>query len=149
MQRKVSSTEEIPPSEKKYLHPKQPLYANFRFLVLPQKPEPIEVNEDELDFKTKAGLKGEQSKIMNIIERRQDKVNGSTLELEVCLENQPEYQTAGNLALWPKSDPKFVEEVAEYFNLNMDTIIDIDIINHNKKIKLNFVRPLSVRKLLE
>ena len=84
-----------------------------------------------------------------MMEIRQDKLNGSTLEIEVCLQNQPEYQTAGNLALWPQSDPKLVQEVAQYFNLSLDDVIDIEIINQNKKIKLNFIRPLTIKQLLE
>lgn len=33
------------------------------------------------------------------------------------MENQPEYQTAGNIALWPQNDPKIIEEVIDYFKL--------------------------------
>ena len=65
------------------------------------------------------------------------------------LDQQPEYQTAGNIALWPQNDPTIVNEVMEYFSLNPEDLIDIKIINESKKIKLNFVRPLTVRKLLE
>lgn len=65
------------------------------------------------------------------------------------MDKQPEYQTAGNIALWPQNDPNIIKEILDYFLLNPEHLIDIEIINESKKIKLNFVRPLTVRKLLE
>ena len=56
----------------------KPVYANYKFVHV-KKSILQEINEDELDFKTKAGLKGAESQINNIIEIRQDTKNGSTL----------------------------------------------------------------------
>lgn len=37
----------------------------------------------------------------------------------------------------------------EYFKLNPNTIIDVEILDTNKITKLNFVVPITIRKLLE
>ena len=107
------------------------------------------VVESELDFKTKASLLARTSEISGIIEKRQDTKNGSSLELEVALLNQPEYQTAGNIALWPVNDPEIVDEIIKYFKLDENTILDINLLDKNKKNKFNFVAPVTVRELLD
>ena len=68
--------------------------------------------------------------------------------MEVILPGQPEYQTAGNIALWPKNDPKIIEEIVSYFKLNPETFVDIDILDKNKKNKFNFVAPLKIKNIL-
>lgn len=37
----------------------------------------------------------------------------------------------------------------EYFKLNPNTIVDVEILDTNKITKLNFVVPITIRKLLE
>lgn len=64
---------------------------------------------------------------------------------------QPEYATAGNLALYSKNDPSIVKEVAEYFELpekELDGLIGLLKVKEDKKIKLNFL-PNTLRTLLE
>ena len=46
--------------------------------------------------------------IENIVEKRQNKEQGSSLELILHLKGQPEYDTAGNVAVWPANDPAIV-----------------------------------------
>ncbi len=58
------------------------------------------------------------------------------------------YQTAGNLALWPESDPLLVKQVTDYFGVKLDWTVTIQPLN-DKKLSLGFVYPLTVRKLLE
>lgn len=41
------------------------------------------------------------------------------------MEGQPEYQTAGNIALWPTNDPTIIHDAAEYFHLNLDQVVDV------------------------
>lgn len=65
--------------------------------------------------------------------------------MQVILEGEPEYQTAGNIALWPKNDPKIVESIVDYFNLDPEALLDLDILDRNKKNKFNFVAPLKIR----
>ena len=59
----------------------------------------------------------------------------------------PEYDTAGNIALFPEADPKYIEKVSQYFNLNLDTIVTIEPIDDHK-LSLGFIQPLTIRKLL-
>ena len=59
----------------------------------------------------------------------------------------PEYDTAGNIALFPEADPQIIDKVAKYFDLNLDTIVTIEPIDDHK-LNLGFVQPLSLRKLL-
>lgn len=44
------------------------------------------IEEGELDFKTKASIHGKISAIKDIVQKRQDTKNGSSLELQVMLE---------------------------------------------------------------
>lgn len=88
---------------------------------------------------------------MRIKQIRQNTNDGSTLELEIELEGQPEYQTAGNIALYSKNDPAIVRDIVEYFQIkeaDLDRSIALELINEDKKIKLNFV-PNTLRTLLE
>jgi sulfite reductase alpha subunit-like flavoprotein len=82
---------------------------------------------------------------------RQDEKDGSTLELEVELPGQPDYATAGNIALYSKNDPAIVREVLEYFQIPQEALgqkVGLVKVKEDKKIKLNFV-PSTVAVLLE
>jgi sulfite reductase alpha subunit-like flavoprotein len=82
---------------------------------------------------------------------RQNDNDGSTLELEVELPNQPVYQTAGNVALYSRNDPILVSQAQTLFNIaeeDMDRPLGLTKVNPDKKLKLNFV-PKTVRSLLE
>lgn len=63
---------------------------------------------------------------------------------------KPYYETAGNIALYSKNDPKIIKEVIDYFELkesDLDRKIGVAEIYPEKKIKLNFV-PNTLRTLL-
>lgn len=60
----------------------------------------------------------------------------------------PQYSTAANLALWPESDPHIIKEVTDYFGVKLDSTVTIEQLN-DKKLSLNFVYPLTIRKLLQ
>jgi cytochrome P450 / NADPH-cytochrome P450 reductase len=127
-----------------------PVISNYR-IFFKDNNEPEKTSEELLDFKTKASLNAETSDVVSIKDLRQNKHDGSTLELKIELKGHPEYQTAGNIALYSKNDPKIVQEIIEYFGLkeaDLDRKITLVEIHPDKKIKLNFV-PNTLRTLLE
>lgn len=82
---------------------------------------------------------------------RQDEKDGSTLELAVELPGEPEYATAGNIALYPKNDPAIIREVLEYFGIEAASVnqkLGLIKMKEDKKIKLNFV-PSTIQTILE
>lgn len=60
------------------------------------------------------------------------------------MEGQPEYQTAGNIALWPANDPTIIQEILDYFSLSPDTYLELEIIDEKKRNKFNFISPVSI-----
>ena len=124
--------------------------ANYRLFFRHGDNIDYEWAEEDLDFKTKISLKAEEAKINHIKQLRQNENDGSTLELEVELKQQPFYSTAGNIALYSKNDPKIVNEVLDYFGFQegaLDRQLGMSKVDEKKKVKLNFV-PNTLRTLL-
>jgi NADPH-ferrihemoprotein reductase len=134
-----------------FLSKLEPALANYRLFLKKSHEEEYPWHQDDLDFKTKASLKAELAEVRSVRQLRQDEKDGSTLELEVELPGQPEYQTAGNVALYSKNDPAIVQEVVEYFHLPQNALegkLGLVKLKEDKKIKLNFV-PSTIKGLLE
>ena len=64
---------------------------------------------------------------------------------------QPQYPTAGNIALYSKNDPSIIREVIEYFQIPETALgLKVGLVKQkeDKKIKLNFV-PTTLAAILE
>lgn len=101
--------------------------------------------EYDLEFLTRGYLQSQPAIVRNMTEVRQNNEDGSSLLLEIEPIGDKQYKTAGNLAVYPHNDPKLVEDVAKHFNLDLDAAYDVEF---DKKCKLPFCTPLSMRTLL-
>lgn len=63
--------------------------------------------------------------ITTVKEVRQNTNDGSSVHIDVHLQENSTYHTAGNLGVYPHNDPKYVSRVIERFKLDVDKIYDI------------------------
>ncbi|EGR27716.1 hypothetical protein IMG5_190720 [Ichthyophthirius multifiliis] len=105
----------------------------------------INSSQVKYEFLTQKYINAQTCIIKQIKELRQNTNEGSTLLVDIKLNNNSSYLTAQNLEIYPQNDPHQVSQLATYLNLDQNQ--NVQFKNFNKEIEYPFPTPISIRNI--